>query len=211
MNRIRQWLVAQFGKPYGFAGRLAGWIMAARPSNGIRNSETIRLLDIKPTDMVVEIGCGPGLGIVAARQLAHEGLVIGIDHSPLMLKQARVRLQKYRIKTGAGVVAGDASTAVSLAPAANCIFGVNVAQFIPDRPNLIARLARGLPPKGRLAFTYQPRSRRPTQQAGIKMANALVGEMQASGLVARKIEIPLKPVSAWCAIGEKSLTAHLTS
>jgi ubiquinone/menaquinone biosynthesis C-methylase UbiE len=207
MNRFRGWLVAQFEKPHGVAGQLAGRVMAMRPSNRLRNSETIRLLDIKPTDMVVEIGCGPGLGVVAARQLADEGLVIGIDHSPLMLKQARMRLQKYRISTGVGFIGGDADTAVTLAPAANCIFSVNVAQFIPDRPDLIARLARGLRPKGRLAFTYQPRGGNPTQQAGIKMADALVAEMQTAGLVARKIEIPLKPVSAWCAIGEKKRPA----
>lgn len=203
MSVFRRWLVTQFGWPRGAAGRMAGAIMASRPSNRIRNTETIRLLDIAPNDVIVEIGCGPGLGVEAARRIAQKGCVIGIDRSSAMLGQTRKRLQKRGLANGTGTIKGDARTAISLAPAATRIFGVNVAQFIEDRSDLINRLAQEMPPEARLAFTYQPRERRPTQAAALKMALTLEAEMSDAGLIVRKVEIPLKPVSAWCVIGEK--------
>jgi len=203
MSTLRRWVVGQFGRPRGVGGRLAGWIMSMRPSNRIRNAETIRLLDIRASDVVVEIGCGPGLGVEAARRIACEGLVLGLDWSPLMLRQTLKRLQKSGLSAKAGVIEGDASSVVAMAPAATRIFGVNVAQFIPDRADLINRLAQEMPPEARLAFTYQPREKKPTAKAALEMAETLETEMKVAGLEVRKVQIPLTPVPAWCVIGDK--------
>jgi len=54
-------IVGQFAHPQGRAGRVAGWVMAHRPSNRQRNSWVVWLLDVQPTDRVLEIGFGPGL------------------------------------------------------------------------------------------------------------------------------------------------------
>jgi len=54
---------AQFRRPSGLLGRLAGWIMANRPSNIERNRWTVDLLNIKETDHVLKLGFGPGLSI----------------------------------------------------------------------------------------------------------------------------------------------------
>lgn len=203
MSRFRRWLVGQFGWPRGLAGWIAGAVMASRPSNRIRNAETIRLLELTANDVVVEIGCGPGLGVEGARRVTSKGLVLGLDRSPLMLRQTLDRLSKSGLATRAGVIEGDANVAVSLAPAATRIFGVNVAQFIENRADLIARLAQEMPPEARLAFTYQPREKKPTAAAAFKMAETLESEMKEAGLKTRKVEIPLRPVSAWCVIGDK--------
>lgn len=56
-------IVGQFGHPQGTGGSVAGWVMAHRPSNRQRNSGVISLLDVQPTDRVLEIGFGPGLAI----------------------------------------------------------------------------------------------------------------------------------------------------
>ena len=99
MRSPRDTLVAQFGNPNGFLGRVAGFIMRFRSSNRERNRRTLTLLGIQPEDEVLEIGFGPGLAIELPSQLAHRGKVVGIDHSELMLRQAGRRNAKA-IATG---------------------------------------------------------------------------------------------------------------
>jgi SAM-dependent methyltransferase len=59
-------VVRQFGKPTGTWGALAGFVMSRRQSNRQRNDWTLDLLDIRPSDRVLELGFGPGLGIRGA-------------------------------------------------------------------------------------------------------------------------------------------------
>jgi len=85
-------IVGQFGHPQGTAGRVAGWVMAHRPSNRQRNRWVVWLLEVQPTDRVLEIGFGPGLAIAELRRrVGHAGHVDGIDHSDVMLRQATRR------------------------------------------------------------------------------------------------------------------------
>jgi hypothetical protein len=53
-------VVGQFVQPRGFAGRLVGWEMAMRRSNRKRNLWAVDLLEVRPTDCVLEIGFDPG-------------------------------------------------------------------------------------------------------------------------------------------------------
>ena len=67
-------VVSQFGHPRGAAGRVVGWVMAHRRSNRQRNSWVVSLLDVQPTDRVLEIGFGPGLAIAElSRRLGDSG------------------------------------------------------------------------------------------------------------------------------------------
>jgi SAM-dependent methyltransferase len=85
-------IVGQFGHPRGTAGSVAGWVMAHRLSNRHRNSWVVSLLDVQPTDRVLEIGFGPGLAIAElSRRVGDPGHVYGIDHSEVMLRQATRR------------------------------------------------------------------------------------------------------------------------
>jgi hypothetical protein len=60
---ISHQIVSQFRQPHGFLGQIAGLIIANRPSNLERNNWTVDLLDLKPTDNVLEIGFGPGIAL----------------------------------------------------------------------------------------------------------------------------------------------------
>src|ERR671918_3106209 len=90
-ERVVDAVKAQFGHPRGLGGRAAGFAMAHRSSNRRRNSWAVSLLDAQPDDRVLEIGFGPGLAILELSRIAHEGYVCGLDHSELMLRQARRR------------------------------------------------------------------------------------------------------------------------
>ena len=79
---------SQFRQPRGFAGWLVGWEMALRSSNRQRNVWAVGLLGVEPIDHVLEIGFGRGIAIRALSRRATHGLVCGVDHSAVMLRQA---------------------------------------------------------------------------------------------------------------------------
>jgi SAM-dependent methyltransferase len=77
-------VVRQAHKPTGPAGHVEGWIFGRRPSNVRRNRWAVELLEVQPTDRVIELGCGPGVAVAALANRATRGLVVGVDHSEVM-------------------------------------------------------------------------------------------------------------------------------
>jgi SAM-dependent methyltransferase len=86
---LRRRLVSQFGNPDGLLGRLVGWSMSRRPSNVQRSLLAVDLLELQPADRVLEVGCGPGVALAAARERTKH--VVAVDRSPVMVRQARRR------------------------------------------------------------------------------------------------------------------------
>jgi SAM-dependent methyltransferase len=103
---LKSSIVAQFGKPSGLWGALAGRIMASRPSNRFRNARTVELLQLTPVSRVLEIGCGPGLALANCAQIITSGRIVGLDHSGVMIRQARDRLERAGAAHRAELVEG---------------------------------------------------------------------------------------------------------
>jgi hypothetical protein len=74
-------VVAQFARPIGLGGNIAGFIMAHRPSNLERNEWAISLLNLQPSGRVLEIGFGPGVAIQKMSEIVIHGVIWGIDHT----------------------------------------------------------------------------------------------------------------------------------
>lgn len=83
--------------------------MTIRPSNRKRNLWAVGLLEVRPTDRVLEVGFGPGIAIRALAGRAAQGLVYGIDHSEVMVRQAtrrnRTAIKEGRVELGLGFAA----------------------------------------------------------------------------------------------------------
>ena len=62
---LRSRIVSQFKRPSGPLGHLVGWIMQVRGSNRERTLWTVGLLNVEPEDRILELGCGPGVGVEA--------------------------------------------------------------------------------------------------------------------------------------------------
>jgi SAM-dependent methyltransferase len=156
---MREAIVKQFKHPSGVLGRLAGWIMAHRESNLRRNAWVVSLLDIEPHHTVLELGCGPGIALGHAANLATKGRVVGVDHSELMVHAAAKRNASAVAAGRVEVIHGTAETAADLNERFDRMFAVNVAQFW-DAPDKTLRALRAvITPGGMIGIAFQPRNK----------------------------------------------------
>src|SRR2546430_13477270 len=95
----RKGVVSRVTRPRGGGGRVVGWEMALRSSNRQRNVWAGGLLGVEPTDRVLEIGFGPGIAIRELSRRATHGLVCGVDHSAVMVRQA-IRRNADAVRAG---------------------------------------------------------------------------------------------------------------
>ena len=203
MSALGAAIVRQFGRPSGLVGRLAGLVMRLRPSNRERSRRTFALLDVQPADQVLEIGFGPGLAVARAAELAPHGRVVGIDHSELMLRQARRRNASALAAGRVELRLGSAERLPDFGVRFDKVLAVNVHIFWPD-PVVVLRGIRGaMRPGGTLALTLQPRGRGVTtadaRAAGDRMGRAL----RDAGFELVRVELlDMAPVAAVCVLGQ---------
>jgi cyclopropane fatty-acyl-phospholipid synthase-like methyltransferase len=197
-------IVSQFEHPRGVLGRVTGWIMAHRRSNRDRNRWTVDLLDIQSQDHVLELGCGPGLALERCVARATDGLVIGLDHSETMLKQAAARNRAAVLAGRLQLRQGSAETFLRSSERFDKIFSVNVVQFLDDMPSLFASIYEHLRSNGLVATTYMPRGENPSRAKAWQLAETVRQNMETVGFDRIRIEeLPLKPVAALCVIGSR--------
>lgn len=77
-----------FCAPKGALGRIGGQLMS---QDHWLPGWVLELLEINPSDSVLEVGSGLGLGLQLAAARAHQGRVVGVDLSDTMLEMARRR------------------------------------------------------------------------------------------------------------------------
>jgi SAM-dependent methyltransferase len=183
-------IVGQFGRPRGTAGSVAGWVMAHRPSNRQRNSWVVSLLDVQPTDRVLEIGFGPGLAIAElSRRVGDAGHVYGIDHSQVMLRQAS---RRNASAIAAGRVTLSRASVDQLPPSLggpfDAILTVNSLGFWPAPAERLDELRRRLRPGGRIAIASQPRSPGATASTSRNAAREIEALLQDAGYTKTRTE-----------------------
>lgn len=202
MNSLRSALVEQFGKPSGLLGRVAGFIMRVRPSNRERNLRTLALLDIQPADQVLEVGFGPGLAIERAAELASRGKVVGIDHSALMLREARLRNAKAIADGRVELLLGSADHVPDFGARFDKVFAVNVFMFWDDPIAILRSLLCVMKPGGTISLTVQPRNRGATNADARDVAQRMETAIRTAGFENVHIEIlEMAPVHTACVLG----------
>jgi SAM-dependent methyltransferase len=94
-----------FCAPKGALGRLGGQLMS---QDRWLPAWVLDLLEIHPSDSVLEVGSGPGLGLQLAAARAHQGRVAGVDLSETMLEMAhrrnRALIEPGRVELHLGTV-----------------------------------------------------------------------------------------------------------
>ena len=85
-----------FCAPKGALGRFGGQLMS---QDRWLPAWVLDLLEINPSDSVLEVGSGPGVGLKLAAARAYQGRVVGVDRSETMLKMA-LRRNRALIEAG---------------------------------------------------------------------------------------------------------------
>ena len=137
----------------GWVGRLIAFVMARE--TWAHNRDAIEALSIAETDLVLDIGCGPGRSIGAIAALASKGRAVGIDPSELMVEIA-IRKNRSLIQKGRAQIAIGTAARV---PFEDRTFDkavcVHVVYFWNDLGAAFHEIARVLKPGGRLALLFR--------------------------------------------------------
>lgn len=143
-----------FGQPRGLLGKLGGKLMARM--NRDMAVKGIELLDVQPSDKVLEIGFGPGAGIELLSQVITSGWVTGVDPSEEMCRQAK-SLNAKAIQSGKVELL---QCSVEQMPLDTDTFdkamSINSMPFWPDPVPGLREIRRTLKPGGSivLGFSY---------------------------------------------------------
>jgi SAM-dependent methyltransferase len=201
MQRVGPRIRAQFGRPTGFLGRLAGWIMAHRSSNRRRNAWAVSLLDVQRDDRVLEIGFGPGIAIRELSRIVVEGYVCGLDHSDLMVRQAAKRNAEAVRRGQVDLRLGSVERLPAFEAPFDKILAVNTMQFWERPAERLRALRRLLSSGGRVAIAFQPRGPGATDAAAAARGGEIAAALRDAGFSQVRLEtLALKPAVV-CALG----------
>ncbi|MEO4041165.1 class I SAM-dependent methyltransferase [Hoeflea sp. CAU 1731] len=179
--------------------------MANRPSGAERSRWTVDLLKLQEGQDILEIGCGPGLALENCLAVLSAGRIVGIDHSELMIRQARRRLHSDIESGRLELRNGGLERLADETDAYDRIFSINVIQFLGDMDQTFALLHNRLKPGGVCATTLQPRNQGATRESALKAARSMSCAMEKAGFddVASH-ELPMEPTPAICVTGVKA-------
>ncbi len=88
-----KFIARQGRKPSGLLGHIVALIMAGETR--AENDRTLELMDLQPTDHVLEIGSGHGATLQRVARLANRGAHAGVDFSEVMHTHAMRRNRRY--------------------------------------------------------------------------------------------------------------------
>lgn len=152
---VTRLMASQFRKPSGILGRLLGRLMDR--SNHRLNHMALGMLEVTPTDRVLEIGFGNGKVLANIAQQASAGVAVGLDISEAMVEQATGRFRRL-IRQGRMEIRQGSIDAMPLPDASvDRLFTVNTIYFWPDPTQALAEIYRVLKPGGRAVIAFRSR------------------------------------------------------
>jgi SAM-dependent methyltransferase len=187
-QRAIRYLVDQAHHPRGVVGWANGWMFALRPSNRQRNIWAVSLLDVQPTDRVLEIGFGPGVAIAEFAVRATRGQVFGIDHSQAMVRHAARRNAAAVRARRVHLTQASVEQLPSFGDPLDVILAVNSLGFWPDPVQRLRGLRRLLRPAGRIALVSQPRCPGATRDTTVRAAQDLQEMLTQAGFTHPRVE-----------------------
>ena len=154
VRRVQQHIGSQYSQPKGMIGRAIGERMRRQHEPEVQ--WTLSLLDVRPTDSILEIGFGSGRAIELLTAQATDGHIAGIDLSRTMLHVASQRNAQAIQRGQVELRQGNVTTLPFEDAQFDTIFSIHTLYFWPDYARAIAEIARVLKPGGLLVVTFSP-------------------------------------------------------
>lgn len=180
-QRLVRSLVGQFHRPHGLGGYVAGWVMAHRSSNVRRNRWVVSLLDVQPSDRILEVGFGPGIAIAALSVITPDGVIFGVDHSDVMVRVAR-RRNAAAVRTGrVDLRLATADALPDFGAPLDKVLAVNSMGFWPEPVARLKELHALLGAGGTIAVASQPRCSGATADTSASAGREIAATLRAAG------------------------------
>ena len=116
--------------------------------NADMENAAVELVNPMSDANVVMIGCGPGVGVVAAARRASNGMVIGLDPSEVMVERTRTRCRRVRVEHLTKVERAAAESIPLPDHSQDAVVSVNNIQLWSDRSVGLDECVRVLVPDG---------------------------------------------------------------
>jgi SAM-dependent methyltransferase len=162
--------------------------MAHRSSNVRRNRWVVSLLDVQPSDRILEVGIGPGVAVAALTDRARNGVVFGVDHSDVMVRIARRR-------NAAAIRAGRVDLRLAAADALpdfgaplDKVVAVNSMGFWPEPVARLKELRGLLHAGGTIAIASQPRCPGATADTSSNAGHEIETNLRTAGFSPTRVE-----------------------
>jgi ubiquinone/menaquinone biosynthesis C-methylase UbiE len=153
-------LARQAARPSGLLGALLGRIMAHETAEA--NRIAVELLELRPTDSVLDIGFGHGATVRRLSEIVDRGAVSGIDVSTTMLDLA-TRRNRDGIRRGrVDLRVGSVDQLPYPRDAFDAVLSVHTLYFWSEPQRAFAEIRKVLRPAGRLVLGWRddPEGRR---------------------------------------------------
>jgi len=146
-------LEGNFRRPTGSAGRLVGHLMAVQ--HRTLTVWTIGQMAVRPTERVLDVGCGGGMAVRLLADRARDGVVAGLDYSPEMVDQA-ARRNAAAVRRGTVEVRhGDAMALPYHDESFDQVCAIETFYFWPDPARGLAEAYRVLRPGGQVTIALE--------------------------------------------------------
>ena len=142
-----------FRRPTGWPGRLLGRVMALQHRS--LTQWTIDQMGVRPTDHILDVGCGGGMALGLLARRATGGYVAGVDYSPEMVRQATARNREAVARGRVEVREGDAMALPYDDESFDQVCAIEAFYFWPDPLQGLREARRVLRPGGQLAITLE--------------------------------------------------------
>ncbi|HEV2780561.1 MAG TPA: class I SAM-dependent methyltransferase [Actinophytocola sp.] len=131
-------------------------------------------MDIRPTDRVLEIGCGHGVAVTLVCEKLSGGSILAVDRSATMIEMAARRNADYVAAGVASLQTASLHEADLGAARFDKIFAIHLPVILRGRPDRELEIIKHhLAPDGRLFLVYQPLDSSQTRAAMTALAETV--------------------------------------